>query len=158
MHFTTGSNKCRLAEFSIHDGQKGTFSIAAVRVENKSKLVLCRQTGSSGPIFIPSAFSTIRWLSSEDRGPSFERQWIINARGTGRVLICGSTSITRQCHWSTYSVNYPVWSPYFLGSSMYVVIRVLRKSDQVERHFLCTTLQSKHCMYCMYIGNQPNSS
>ena len=98
MLFTTGSNKCRLAEFSIHDGQKGTSSIAAVRVENKSKLVLCRQTGSSGPIFIPSAFSTIRWLSSEDRGPSFDRQWIINARGTGGGdLICGSTSITRCC-------------------------------------------------------------
>ena len=55
-------------------------------------------------------------------------------------------------HWSTYSVNYPVWSPYFLGSSMYVVIRVLRKSDQDARLFSCT-LQSKHCMY--YVCRQP---
>ena len=48
------------------------------------------------------------------------------------------------------TVNYPVWSPYFLGSSMYVVIRVLRKSDQVARLFCVPYNPSTVCT--MYVG------
>ena len=51
------------------------------------------------------------------------------------------------------TVNYPVWSPYFLGSSMYVVIRVLRKSDQVARLFCVPYNPSTVCT--MYVGRQP---
>ena len=154
-HVTTGSNKYRLAEFSIHDGQKGTFSIAAVRVENKSKLrklVLCRQTGP------PDQFS------SQVLSPQFDDFPLktaappsndsgLSTPGAQDGISFVEAPVSPGNATEVRTVNYPVWSPYFLGSSMYVVvIRVLRKSDQVARLFCVPPYNPSTVCTSMYVG------